>query len=163
MPCSSVLTVPFVGGALTKLAPYEAKLNEVVWSPDGKKVALIGHSNDVPIVDLATHQIKELRGHTDAIYNAQFSRDGTMLLTAGDHQTLSRASYVRQEEANDRVRAQVRALGPIKHRIASIRERGGRAEATVTVSTGFGTQQVRFVLRRERERWRVDYNDSLAE
>jgi hypothetical protein len=82
------------------------------------------------------------------------------LLTAGDHASLSRGKYVRQEEANDRVRAQVRALGPIRHRIASIRERGGRADAVVTVSTGFGTSQVRFVLRRERDRWRVDYDDS---
>jgi eukaryotic-like serine/threonine-protein kinase len=82
-----VWTVPFAGGPLTKLASYEAKLNEIVWSPDGKQAALIGHSHDVPIVDLATRKINELRGHTDAIYNAEFSRDGTMLLTAGDDGT----------------------------------------------------------------------------
>jgi hypothetical protein len=103
-----------------------------------------------------------LASYLDLTFSGRHGR-AWALLTAGDHQTLSRASYVRQEEANDRVRAQVRALGPIKHRIASIRERGSRAEATVTVSTGFGTQQVRFILRRERERWRVDYNDSWAE
>jgi hypothetical protein len=103
-----------------------------------------------------------LASYLDLTFSGRHGRAWS-LLTAGDHQTMSRTSYVRQEEANDRVRAQVRALGPIKHRIASIRERGGRAEATVTVSTGFGTQQVRFVLRRERERWRVDYNDSWAE
>ena len=31
-----VWTVPFAGGTLTKLATYEGKLNELVWSPDGK-------------------------------------------------------------------------------------------------------------------------------
>jgi hypothetical protein len=103
-----------------------------------------------------------LASYLDLTFSGRHGRAWS-LLTAGDHQSLSRATYVRQEEANDRVRAQARALGPIRHRIASIRERGGRAEAVVTVSTGFGTQQVRFVLRRERERWRVDYNDSWAE
>jgi WD40 repeat protein len=82
-----VWTVPFTGGALTKLASYDKKLNEIVWSPDSKHVALIGHSYDVPIVELATRQIKELRGHTEPIYNAAFSRDGKQLLTAGDDGT----------------------------------------------------------------------------
>ncbi len=83
----AVWTVPFSGGALTKLASYDKKLNEIVWSPDGTQVALIGHSHDVPIIDLATRQVRELRGHTDAIYNAEFSRDGKQLLTAGDDGT----------------------------------------------------------------------------
>lgn len=82
-----VWTVPFTGGALTKLATYDSKLAEVVWSPDGKQVALIGMLPDVPLVDLETRKVKELRGHTDAIYNAQFTRDGSMLLTAGDDGT----------------------------------------------------------------------------
>jgi WD40 repeat protein len=82
-----VWTVPFYGGALTKLATYDGKLNELVWSPDGKRVALIGQLQDVPLVDLATHSVTELRGHTDAIYNAQFTRDGSTLLTAGDDGT----------------------------------------------------------------------------
>jgi WD40 repeat protein len=83
----AVWTVPFTGGPLAKLADYPTRLNELVWSPDGKTVALIGQLHDVPLVNLATREVKELRGHTDAIYNAQFSRDGSMLLTAGDDGT----------------------------------------------------------------------------
>ncbi|HEY5925390.1 MAG TPA: WD40 repeat domain-containing protein, partial [Kofleriaceae bacterium] len=84
---AGVWTVPFTGGALTRLASYDSKLNEVLWSPDGKQVALIGHLRDIPLVDLATRQVKELRGHTDTIYNAQFTRDGSTLLTASDDGT----------------------------------------------------------------------------
>ncbi|HEX5058084.1 MAG TPA: protein kinase, partial [Kofleriaceae bacterium] len=82
-----VWTVPFTGGTLTKLASYDNKLNEVVWSPDGKKVALVGWLHYIALVDLATREVKQLRGHTDAIYNAQFTRDSTTLLSAGDDGT----------------------------------------------------------------------------
>jgi WD40 repeat protein len=83
----AVWTVPFAGGTLTKLAAYDRKLNEVVWSPDGKRVALVGHLHDIPLVDLATREVTYLRGHTDTIYNVQFTRDGTSLLSASDDGT----------------------------------------------------------------------------
>jgi WD40 repeat protein len=82
-----VWTVPFVGGALTKLADYDAKLNEVIWSSDGRTIALVGHLHDIVLVDLESRRVRELRGHGDAIYNAQFSRDGATLLSAGDDGT----------------------------------------------------------------------------
>jgi WD40 repeat protein len=80
----AVWTVPFAGGTLTKLARYDSRLDELAWSPDGKRAALIGQLHDIPIVDFETRAVRELRGHTDAIYNAQFSRDGNTLLSAGD-------------------------------------------------------------------------------
>ncbi len=83
----AVWKAPFAGGPLTKLADYDNKLNELVWSPDGRMVALVGLAHDVPLVDLSTGKVRELRGHTDAIYNAQFTRDSSTLLTASDDGT----------------------------------------------------------------------------
>jgi len=83
----TVWTVPFAGGALTKLADYDAKIENLVWSPDGTRIALIGHLHDIKIVDVATRALHELRGHTDTIYEAQWSRDGATLLTASDDGT----------------------------------------------------------------------------
>jgi len=82
-----VWTVPYAGGALTRLASYDAKLSQILWSPDGHTIALIGQLHDIVLVDMKTRAVRELRGHTDAIYNAQFSRDGRMLLSAGDDGT----------------------------------------------------------------------------
>jgi WD40 repeat protein len=83
----AVWKVPFSGGPLTKLTTYNNKLNELVWSPDGRTVALVGLNHDIPLVDIETGIGHELRGHADAIYNAEFSRDGTMLLSASDDGT----------------------------------------------------------------------------
>jgi WD40 repeat protein len=58
-----------------------------VWSPDAASVAFVGMRNDVSIVDIGTGNIRELRGHTDSIYTAEFSRDGKRLLTASDDGT----------------------------------------------------------------------------
>jgi WD40 repeat protein len=82
-----VWKVPYAGGAMTKVATYDAKLDDITWSPDGKLLALIGKQPEVPVVDFATGQVTILRGHADAIYNAQFTRDGTRLLTASDDGT----------------------------------------------------------------------------
>ncbi|HEY1817954.1 MAG TPA: protein kinase [Kofleriaceae bacterium] len=83
----SVWTVPFSGGTPTKLADFDAVLNDVVWTADGKTLALIGKRPDIVLVDAATRQVRELRGHTDAIYTAEFTRDGHELLTASDDGT----------------------------------------------------------------------------
>ncbi|MBV8756314.1 MAG: hypothetical protein JO257_03500, partial [Deltaproteobacteria bacterium] len=60
---------------------------DVLWAPDGKSVVVYGKIPDIYWVDLATRTSKELRGHTDSIYMAQFTSDGRGLLTAGDDQT----------------------------------------------------------------------------
>jgi WD40 repeat protein len=83
----TVWSVPFAGGPLTKVAEYDNKLTEVLWSPDGHTIALVGLLSYVPLVDLRTHEVRELRGHSDALYNAEFSRDGRSLLTASDDGT----------------------------------------------------------------------------
>lgn len=83
----AVWTVPFAGGKLTELIPYQRKVNHVVWAPDGKSYAIVGDEHDVMIVDVATNKVRQLRGHTDSIYTAQFTRDGKTLLTASDDGT----------------------------------------------------------------------------
>ncbi len=80
-------SVPFSGGALTRLASYAGKLDEIVWSPDRTKVVVLGNRPDIPLIDLSTGDIRDLRGHTDALYSAQFTRDGKTLLTASDDAT----------------------------------------------------------------------------
>lgn len=84
---SALWSVPFAGGPLKKLVDYPFKLVQVVWSPDGKTVAVGGDKHDVVLVDLDTGLSRELRGHTDAIYTVQWTRDGRRLLSASDDGT----------------------------------------------------------------------------
>jgi hypothetical protein len=84
-------------------------------------------------------------------------------LSSEDRTHLTRDAYVDQESANDRVRAQMKALGPVSYHIAGIREHGDGASAMVTVRTGLGTDKLRFVLKKERERWSVVYSESWAQ
>ena len=84
-------------------------------------------------------------------------------LSTEDRTHLTRGAYVDQETANDRVREQMRALGPVSYHIAGIREHGDGASAMVTVRTGLGTDKLRFVLKKERERWSVVYSESWAQ
>lgn len=83
----TVWAVPFAGGPLKKLAPYDNKLLSVQWSSDRKTIALCGHRHDIVLVDLATGAVRELRGHTDALYSVQWSKDGRRLLSASDDGT----------------------------------------------------------------------------
>lgn len=83
-------------------------------------------------------------------------------LSTDDRSHLTRAAYVDQESANDRVRNQMRAAGPLSYHIAGVREKGDTASAMVTVKTGLGTDRLRFVLKREREHWAVLYSESWA-
>ncbi len=84
---STIWRVPYSGGPLTKLVEYEAKLNHIMWSPDGRTVAICGDVHDVVLVDLATDTPRYLRGHTDAIYTVEWTRDGRRILSAGDDGT----------------------------------------------------------------------------
>lgn len=83
----TLYTVPYAGGALTKLAPYDAMINELAWSRDQKQLAIAGKLDDVPVIDLATHVVRQLRGHSDQIYTVEFTRDGRSLLTGSDDST----------------------------------------------------------------------------
>ncbi|HWU90597.1 MAG TPA: protein kinase, partial [Kofleriaceae bacterium] len=83
----AVWIVPYAGGSPRKLVDYDARLAQAVWSPDGQTIALGGDLFDLKLVDVATGDVRELRGHTDANYTLQWSRDGHRLLSASDDAT----------------------------------------------------------------------------
>jgi eukaryotic-like serine/threonine-protein kinase len=80
-------TVPYAGGALAKLADLPAQVMNMAWTDDLKTAAIVGKSVDITLVDIATRGLRALRGHTDAVYMAQFTRDGHALLSASDDGT----------------------------------------------------------------------------
>ncbi|MDQ3296425.1 MAG: protein kinase [Myxococcota bacterium] len=79
--------VAFTGGVLEKLVEYDAKITQLVWSPDERTLAVGGELQDIELVEVATGKSRQLRGHTDAIYTLQWTRDGRRLLSASDDAT----------------------------------------------------------------------------
>ncbi len=79
--------VPFSGGPLRKLAIYGGRIKQTIWSPDEQTIAVGGEIHDIKLVDVATGAVRDLRGHTDANYTLQWSRDGRRLLSASDDTT----------------------------------------------------------------------------
>jgi hypothetical protein len=102
-----------------------------------------------------------LTAYLDATFAGRHQRAWT-LLTRGDQTRLPQAAYVREQREVAAMRTQVEALGKTKRYIARISERNDRANAVVVLKTGLGAEEVRFVLRREQGRWRVDYRNSWA-
>ena len=84
---TTIWSVPFAGGALREVARYSNWLKTVVWSPDGRRIAIGGVIPEIVLVDTESGEVRELRGHTDAIYTLAFTRDGTHLLSASDDST----------------------------------------------------------------------------
>jgi eukaryotic-like serine/threonine-protein kinase len=83
-------SVPFAGGPLRRLADYTATLKQAVWAPDQRTIAVGasgGDFHDIKLIDVATGAVRDLRGHTDANYTLQWSRDGRRLLSASDDAT----------------------------------------------------------------------------
>jgi WD40 repeat protein len=83
----TVWKVRYGGGLLEKLATYRDRIHGFEWSPDRRKVAIVGDAHDIVIVDVETGETRELRGHTDALYTVQWSRDGKRLVSASDDAT----------------------------------------------------------------------------
>jgi eukaryotic-like serine/threonine-protein kinase len=84
---TTIWSVAFAGGPLHEVARYSNRLNTVVWSPDGRIIAIGGVGPEILLADTKTGEVRELRGHTDAIYTLEFTRDGTHLLSASDDST----------------------------------------------------------------------------
>ncbi len=84
---TTLWAVPFAGGPMRKLTSYDGKLVQIVWSPDGRTLAVAGARPDILLVDVATAAVRELRGHTDALYTVQWTHDGRRLLSASDDGT----------------------------------------------------------------------------
>jgi WD40 repeat protein len=84
---TTIWSLPFAGGPLRELTRYDSGLTSVVWSPDGRTIAIGGRAPEILLVDAVTGAVGELRGHSDAIYTLAFNRDGTLLLSASDDAT----------------------------------------------------------------------------
>jgi WD40 repeat protein len=84
---TTIWSVPYAGGELHEVARYKDKLHTVVWSDDGRTMAIGGALPEILMVDTQTGATTELRGHTDAIYTLELSHDGTQLLSASDDAT----------------------------------------------------------------------------
>jgi hypothetical protein len=102
-----------------------------------------------------------LVAYLDATLATEHARAWSFI-SSEDREKLPKDAYVRRERANDRLRAQVRALGPTRYSLESVRERGNDASAIVVLRSGLGSERVRFVLRREGEKWFVVYDSSWA-
>jgi len=102
-----------------------------------------------------------LAAYLDATFGGHHERAWN-LLTRADQQRTARAGYVEEQRNLAATRAQVAALGKAHHRIGKLTEQGDRASATVVLTSGLGRESLRFVLRRERGRWRVDYRESWS-
>jgi WD40 repeat protein len=83
----SVWAAPVAGGGLVKLVDYHGEVVGAQWSPDCSTVVVFGHAPELPVVDVHAGKVRWLRGHTDALYSAEFARDGRSLLTASDDGT----------------------------------------------------------------------------
>lgn len=102
-----------------------------------------------------------LTAYLDATFNGRHAR-GWSLLTRADQARVSRAAYIEEQRDLARMRSQVEALGKSRRKINAVNEREDRASATVVLTSGLGRELVRFVLRREKGQWRVDYASSWS-
>lgn len=80
------------------LRHHTAFVNDVRFSPDGKKLATASTDKSISIVDVESGNFKSLKGHATSIYTIAWSQDGKRLLSAGADKT-SRVWDVEKEGA----------------------------------------------------------------
>ncbi|MEO6776730.1 MAG: protein kinase [Kofleriaceae bacterium] len=83
----SVYAVPYKGGTLAKLVDFSGEIFGVAWSHDLAQAVVVGKRAEVPLIAFPSHTVRILRGHSDSVYSAVFTRDGSTLLTASDDST----------------------------------------------------------------------------
>jgi WD40 repeat protein len=83
----SVYAVPYKGGTLAKLVDFPAEILGITWSTDLAQAVVVGKRDDMPLIAFPSHTVRTLRGHTDSVYSAVFTRDSRTLLTASDDST----------------------------------------------------------------------------
>jgi WD40 repeat protein/predicted Ser/Thr protein kinase len=67
-----------------RLVGHTAPVFVVAFSPDGLRLASVGHDRIVRVWDVTTGEcVAELRGHTDQVFALAFHPDGTRLASAG--------------------------------------------------------------------------------
>ncbi len=67
--------------------PVQGSIRKVVFSPDGRRIAIAAAAPALCLVDFPSGQIQHvLTGHTGLVYAVAFSPDGSRLVSAGDDQ-----------------------------------------------------------------------------
>jgi WD40 repeat protein/transcriptional regulator with XRE-family HTH domain len=73
---------------VTLVLQHDALVNNVIYSPDGKRVATASADKTAKIWDAVTGQLLlTLKGHTDEVWGLAFSPDGQRLATSSSDQT----------------------------------------------------------------------------
>jgi WD40 repeat protein/serine/threonine protein kinase len=75
-------------GLAVVLRGHAEYVNDVSFSPDGKRVATASDDRTARIWDLATGESKVLSGHTDEVWRARFVLGGKVLATASKDKTI---------------------------------------------------------------------------
>ncbi|MBI3467783.1 MAG: protein kinase [Planctomycetes bacterium] len=71
------------------LRGHASRVNDLAFSPDGKRLASASHDKTVKVWDISTGQeIVTFRGHTGAVWDAAFSPDGGLIASTGDNEIL---------------------------------------------------------------------------
>lgn len=77
------------GQTIWKLNPLFSELR-ITWSPDGQTLAIGCGDNSIRLLDIktATFQDEILTGHSDWVWNLQYSPDGTLLASNSRDKTI---------------------------------------------------------------------------
>jgi hypothetical protein len=146
-----VLTLCLALAACASQAPPPAKPHRSATGPRRQRPA--------PPPVASTTARMTLVAYLDATLATEHAR-AWGYISSEDREKLPKDAYVKRERANDRLRAQVRALGPTRYSLESVREKGNEASAIVVLRSGLGSERVRFVLKREGDKWFVVYDSS---
>ena len=148
---------------LRELARYDGKLSAVVWSPDGRTIAIGGTLPEILLVDAATGAIaRAARPHRRDLHRSQFSATARSLLSASDdaHRArvdgspTARAIVLRGHDDDVYPRAVLRRRAQRRDRRASTAARGcGRS---------IRRAPRRYVEGAPIERLRLDGDDALV-
>ena len=85
----SVIWDARTGELLRLLEGHTGDVNDVIFSPDGSRLATVAADQTAIIWDPRTgERLRTLAGHTDALQGVSFSNDGTLLATSGWDGTL---------------------------------------------------------------------------
>ena len=76
------------GGELVTMTGHRGIVNQVDWSPDGRRLASVANDRSVRVWDAATgRQVTEM-GHDDYATAVAWSPDGELLASAGNDRTI---------------------------------------------------------------------------
>jgi WD40 repeat protein len=76
------------GNRLAELKGLQDNVSDVVFSPNGRKIATIGSENTANLWDISGRKLVELKGHQRLVTSVAFSPNGKQLATSGNDDTI---------------------------------------------------------------------------